>query len=185
MRKLLLLTPAPIGDDEDEAEEEDEDTITSDGGQYIPGQNFQLNIPQGAVSEPLSISHTEQAQPQHDLQQGLSAVLGFALEAQNEGGEQVTETLKDYSMTLSYDRAEVESLGIAEETLALAYWDEEQADWVNAPSQVDTDEQQVTATVNRFGEFALVGETQESAQEPEEETQTEHEVHLPVIMVTR
>jgi hypothetical protein len=62
---------------------------------------------------------------------------------------------KPAKLTLSYDPSEI-PIGIDEEDLALAYYDEESGKWVELDSVVNTQNNTITASVSYFTAFAII-----------------------------
>ena len=60
------------------------------------------------------------------------------------------------TFTWSYDPADIPE-GVAEEDLVIAYYDEEAGEWVELDCVVDTDNNIITASVEHFTIFAIIG----------------------------
>jgi len=82
----------------------------------------------------------------------------------------------DPAMTLcfSYDRDEIPD-GVDEGELTLSYYDEDYDEWVELESTVDTDAHTVTASVEHFTIFTVIGNEEEDEAAAEIETEPEAE----------
>src|SRR4029079_9066094 len=88
-----------------------------------------------------------------------SAGLSFTLEARDGNGNLISHFDKPYTLVLSYTDEQLAALGIAEADLNLAFWNG--GAWVNvlpcAGCGVDTVKNRLTAVLDHFTEFALLG----------------------------
>jgi hypothetical protein len=98
-------------------------------------------------------------QPTHELPADQRALRSFTLEARDGNGNLVTHFNKPYTLVISYTDEQLAALGVAEADLNLAFWDG--SAWVNVlpcgGCGVDTVNNRLTAVLDHFTEFALVG----------------------------
>ena len=110
-------------------------------------------------SKPRSRSYFPLSTPTHPLGDSFKAVSVVSLEARDSNGQPVTHFDKPYTLVISYTDEQLAALGIAEADLNLAFWDG--TAWVNllpcAGCGVDTVNNRLTAVLDHFTEFALVG----------------------------
>ena len=66
------------------------------------------------------------------------------------------------TFTWSYDPADIPE-GVAEEDLVIAYYDEEAGEWVELDCVVDTENNIITASVEHFTTFAVIGKVRPAA----------------------
>jgi len=78
------------------------------------------------------------------------------------------------TISFSYDPDEIPA-GVDEEELTLAYYDEDDDRWVELDSTVDTEAHTVTASVEHFTTFTVIGNEAESEEEAEIEAEPEPE----------
>ena len=69
------------------------------------------------------------------------------------------------TITLRYDEGLIPD-GVAEEDLVIAYYDESEGEWVTLPSTVDTVNNEITAEVDGFTYFGVLGEAPEPTVAP-------------------
>lgn len=132
--------------------------ITPAGGAATFG-NLDLSFPPNAVTTPITISYSGLVTPTQSLGSAHSAGHSFLLEAHDSDGQPVTQFAQPYTLVISYTDEELAALGINEADLNLAFWDG--SAWVNvlpcAGCGVDTVNNRLTAVLDHFTEFALVG----------------------------
>jgi hypothetical protein len=129
------------------------------GGVLAFGDTLALTFPPDAVTAPLTVTYSLLEQPTHALSSGQHALRSFALEARNGNGALVTQFAKPYTLAISYTDQLLAAHGIAEAELNLAFWDG--SAWVDVlpcdSCGVDTANNRLTAVLDHFTEFALVG----------------------------
>jgi hypothetical protein len=118
-----------------------------------------LQFPPNSVTSPITVTFTGLFSSSQALGSGQSAAQNFRLEARDSDGNLVTHFAKPYTLTISYDDAELAALGIDESRLNLAFWDS--SAWIDvlpcAGCGVDTVNNRLTAVLDHFTEFALLG----------------------------
>jgi hypothetical protein len=145
-------TPEPLNQRMDEYET----MITPEDGGMLEVGRFRITFPAGAVEEETRLVYSASPDlPQH-LSNTIPTLRSFALGAWSSTGEPVTTFAQPYEMTLSYDEAELGTVGSEQEQIMLAYWDETSTRWKTVPQTIDTDARQVTASLDHFTEFVLV-----------------------------
>jgi hypothetical protein len=153
------------------------DIDPEDGGTLMsPDEDVLLIFPSGTVSSTVTITYTEQTTPSQETGNFLFAGISFRIEASDSNGNPVTTFNEPFSLTIHYDANELPA-ELNEESLTLAYWDDESLQWVNllpcTGCDLDRDNQTLTLVLNHLTEFALLGE--------EESTSTKIMIFLPVI----
>jgi hypothetical protein len=150
--------------------DEDGGTFTSEDG------DIDLVFPSGAVTDTVTITYTEQTTPSQETGNYFFAGISFRIEASDSNGNPVTTFNKPFTLTIHYDPSQLPA-GLDEDSLNLAYWDEEGQQWIQMlPCQgchLDTEADILTIMLNHLTEFALLGE--------EESTSTQMMIFLPVI----
>jgi hypothetical protein len=135
--------------------------VGADGGVLDFGIPLALSFPPGAVTSPVTVTNHLLQQPSYVLPGDRHALRSFSLDARNSTGQPVTHFDKPYTMVISYTDEQVAALGVDEADLNLAFWDG--GAWVNvlpcAGCGVDTIGNRLTAVLDHFTEFALVGST--------------------------
>lgn len=122
------------------------------------GSKIELTVLPEAVSEntnftinPIDISSISQPDPASGL--FLIAGLVYEIKAQRDG-EFITTFDKSLTLTFTYTDEQIE--GLDETSLKIYYWDEE--NWIALEnSEVNTDNNSVTASIDHFTLFALMG----------------------------
>ncbi len=133
--------------------------ITPDAGGTATFANVDLSFPPGAVTTPITITYSGLVTPTQSLGGAHSAGSSFTLEARDGNGNLVTHFAKPYTLVINYTDEQLAAQGIAEDELNLAFWDG--SAWVNvlpcAGCGVDTVNNRLTAVLDHFTEFALLG----------------------------
>ncbi len=152
-------------------------TLTNPGGSKI-----ELNIPSGAVSEDtnftidgVDISSVAHLNPESRL--SLVGDLVNEIKAKKDD-EFITTFDKPLTLTFTYTDEKIE--GIKENSLKIYSWNKTQNEWIALEnSKVDIDNNTITASVDHFTIFALLGSkigfTKEREQETEENISEEEE----------
>ena len=126
------------------------------------GSGIELIVPEGAVSgntvftiKTVDINSINQPSPES----GLFLINGLVYEIKAEvDGEFITTFDKPLTLTFTYTEDQIE--GIEEDSLKIYWWDGK--DWVVlGNSEVDRDDNTVTASINHFTLFALLGEEED------------------------
>jgi len=126
------------------------------------GSGIELIVPEGAVSgntvftiKTVDINSINQPSPES----GLFLINGLAYEIKAEvDGEFITTFDNPLTLTFTYTEDQIE--GIEEDSLKIYWWDGK--DWVVlGNSEVDRDDNTVTASINHFTLFALLGEEED------------------------
>ncbi len=131
------------------------------------GNQIELIIPASALSQPTTffINQVELSSVnQPDPDSGLFLIAGclYQITGQQADGNLVTEFSK--ALTLNFSYTDEQIAGLDEASLKIYYWDG--IDWaVIENSQVDVDNNTVTALVDHFTIFALIGTKAEPAEE--------------------
>ncbi len=131
------------------------------------GSQIELIIPASALSQPTTffINQVElNSVSQPDPDSGLFLIAGclYQITAQQADGNLVTEFSK--ALTLNFSYTDEQIAGLDEASLKIYYWDG--TDWTAIEnSQVDVDNNMVTALVEHFTLFALIGTKAEPSEE--------------------
>jgi len=138
-------------------------TITADGGTLTSYDGaVRVSFPAGAVASAMTITYTGLLAPTVRPGGGRIAVRSFRLEARDGAGQSIKQFDKPYTMVISYTDAQLATLGVGEDHLNLAFWDD--GAWRNAlpcaGCSVDVVRNRLTATLNQLTEFALLGSPQ-------------------------
>lgn len=112
-----------------------------------------LTLPAGAVDEPVAMYVAVVATPPAT---GGLKIAGsvFAITAETESGAAVTHFNRPYTLVIHYSDADVG--GIDERDLALHYWSDAQATWIEVPGIVNPADNTFTATLDHLTVFALL-----------------------------
>jgi hypothetical protein len=135
-------------------------TITPNGGSIAsPDANVSLEFPAGAVTETVAVTYTDLLTPSHILSPERRTMRSFNLEARAASGQAVTTFNLPYTLVITYTDEQLASRNVDERTLNVAFWDG--GAWVDtlpcASCGVDTAGNRITVRLDRFAEFALVG----------------------------
>lgn len=146
------------------------------GGSLVsPTKLVHLIVPQQAVTDPVTLRMAQAPVPQQlpptRPTRRLNSV--WDVTAQSTTGEDVTSVTRAYTMTIQYSDGHLQGQGIDETTLGLLFWNGTR--WVEvlpcAGCGVDPVNNRLTAVLDHFTTFALVGTVIE----------TEQELYLPII----
>ncbi len=96
----------------------------------------------------------------------------FMLEAFTATGEQVRQFSKPYTISVGYSSTDIETAGVQETALELAFFDEQLQTWVAIPGEVDTQTKRVVASLDHFTQFALSATETETTEIVEEDATT-------------
>ncbi len=144
-------------------------TLTNPGGSKI-----ELNIPSGAVSENTDFSIEKVnigsiSQPDPESRLSLVGDLVNEIKAKKDD-EFITTFDKPLTLTFTYTDEKIE--GIKENSLKIYWWNRTQNEWIALEnSKVDINNNTITASVDHFTIFALLGSKIGFAEEREQETE--------------
>ncbi len=146
------------------------------------GSKIELTIPPEAVSENTNFSInlvdiSSVSQP--DPASGYFLINGLVYEIKAErNGEFITTFDKPLTLTFTYTDEQIE--GLDEASLKIYYWDKDQNQWVALEnSEVNRDDNTVSASIDHFTLFALMGSEIEFIGEEEEEEEEEEGPVVP------
>jgi hypothetical protein len=117
-----------------------------------------LKFPPEAVAEPvtvtLSLTATLRPASGHSFM-GCA----ISLNAHSASGSAVTTFSQPYTITVEYEDEDVAL--VHEETLGLFQWDQVMGLWTDLESALDTEANELAATSDQVGSYAVVGETEQ------------------------
>jgi hypothetical protein len=132
-----------------------------------------VELPAREVHTAVLFTHTEIPTPTKVLPPNVLPVLLFTLKAANEDGAEINRFDQPYQLQLHYLDEELQETGIKEESLQLAFFNEQSGEWQPLPTEVDTENNIATAELDHLTEFALWGEPSE--------VQGLQQIYLPII----
>jgi hypothetical protein len=141
--------------------------FTSSDGQ------IQVKLPDLDAHTAVFFTHTEVTTPTRPLPGGVRRLLNFRLNAVNDQGAEIKQFDKSFTLELRYSVEDLEKAGITEESLQIAFFDEESDQWVLLETEVDTEAKIARTTLDHLTEFALWGEV--------DETVKTYPIFLPVL----
>jgi hypothetical protein len=133
--------------------------ITARDGGIMQAANVTVAFNEGAIERDITVVYQKHTAPSQVLPQGKTGLFSFTLNAYEGDIRPVTNFRQPYNLTVKYTAQQINAAGVEEESLGLAYLDEERGEWVEVSSQVDSGTKQVTAELDHFTEFALMGDT--------------------------
>jgi len=144
---------------EEIAESSGEIDDSSGGSASLSDGSVSVSVPAAAVSGSGTVSinpTTSYTAPGGDKQVvgGKSYDLAVTID-----DAEVTVFTEPVTLTFSYNDSDIS--GLDESTLAIYYWDEDSSQWVEVGGTVDAGNNTITATVNHFTMFAILGEEAE------------------------
>lgn len=130
-------------------------TIGTAGGN-LGADGANLTFPAGAVPADTAITITPLLNAPAQAPAGQGIARSFRFNA-TRGGQPVTDFAKPYTLRVSYSQGQLTAAGISDPaSLKLAYWDGQK--WVTiSGAKVDTAARTITASVDHFSDFALIG----------------------------
>ena len=149
LTKAAFTIPSPVSSTFDASKPV---TITLDNGMTII-------IPSGAIASSGTITVTVTPTAQLAKQKTKRPVaFGYEIKAFNSSGSQITSNFNsDVTIIIPYTDAMLTDLGITEDQISAAYWDDSSTLWQGVTSfVVDKDNNVITITVNHFTSYALV-----------------------------
>jgi hypothetical protein len=134
-------------------------TITPSTGGHITTSDgsVRVDFPAQVVTQNTVVTYTDQLTTTHPLSLGSSALRSFSLEAQTSDGQPVTQFQRPYTMTVGYSMPNLAALDMSDASLKLAFWDTTNSHWITVPTNIDTVNHSVTASLDHFTEFVLMG----------------------------
>ena len=105
----------------------------------------------------LQVTYTTVTSPTASPPSSATILHGFNLDAVNEAGTKVVQFDKTYLLIVHYTDEELAAANVPEESLQLAYWDEEKQEWVLIPTAVEAENNVAVGVLNHLTEFALWG----------------------------
>lgn len=123
-------------------------------------QSVSLTFPPKAVHTPVTINYSSQPTPTRSLAPGQLVVQSFALAAYTDDNVAVTQFDQPYTLVMSYTDGLLAAQGIDEASVRPLFFNGEQ--WANilpcTGCGIDMMTNQVTAVLDHFTEFVLVGD---------------------------
>jgi hypothetical protein len=157
--------PAPEEEEKPSTDDGEVTATSSLGGETTltnpDGGSAYLDVPEGAVSE--DTDFTVEVIPEDempDVPEGLFMLAGQRYQFTAEvDGDSVTEFDEPLTITFTYTD---EQLGdMDEETLQIYYYDADAEEWIPLDTDVDTENNTATVTIDHLTIFALLGEVLE------------------------
>lgn len=118
-----------------------------------------ISIPAGAIATEGNITVTVTPTAQLAKQKNKKPLaFGYEIKAYNASGQEITTNFNSsVTIVIPYTEEMLEELGITEDDLSSAYWDETSNLWQDISGfVVDTENNRITITVDHFTSFALV-----------------------------
>jgi len=133
----------------------------SSGGKLTTfNQSLSIQFPANAVVNPVTATYKRLPSPSQELSQRRNALHSFTVEAKAGDGSTETQFSQPYTISLSYTDEQLSEMGVAESSLNVVFWRDNS--WIDtlpcAGCSVDTVNNRATVVMNRFTEFALVGD---------------------------
>jgi len=147
----------------------------NDGGRVQDDAGtVEVIFPTAAVSVPVTlhygpvISPTETSTDTSHSDPMNVIVHRFVLEAEDEGGNPVEQFSAEYELVVKYTDAQIEEAGLDEMKLQIAWYNEEQEQWLPIESTVDPAANTVRSRLDHFTEFALLGAVADTPDNPDQ-----------------
>jgi len=140
------------------------------------GASTEVDVPPGAVDEPVTLTYVPAYPPSHDTSPLVSPGYAFTLTIESYDGLQEDFTFaQPVNVTITYEDADIEVMD--EETFMLSIWDPDNEQWVDAATTCsptstyhhNLEENSLSVAICRVGEFAMVGERV-------------YEIYLPLVL---
>jgi len=125
----------------------------------LPDGESELIVPKEALASDTITLTVGSASGLPSSDSDYNAGVNWDFSARDSAGNEITEFSQDLTLHISYDEDRLADMGLVEEDLAAASFDEDTNSYTSTSStSVDTEKNVVTASVAHFSSYSLVGD---------------------------
>lgn len=126
-----------------------EHEIAQTGGHYYVYNTAEIVFPTDVLDEAINLRFI----PQEYTENAAEPIMTFAMESTGVRSQYPVTVTGSYQLSVNYDEHML-PIGTNEENLGLGYWDG--SEWITVNAVVNVDTNQIEATLNHFGTFAIL-----------------------------